>query len=155
MVRKSFWGGVIAAALAISPASAAEGQAQLISTNGKVLINQGAGFVQPSDSMSLNAGDKIFVGHEASAVITYVADSCQVAVPADRVTTIEILSPCQKNAIQIQPAADLPQNVQAYEPEFPVLPVVVIGGGIIACAILCFNDHPDSSGDKDKDKVED
>jgi hypothetical protein len=142
MASKSFWIVALAAALAASPASAAEGKAQLISSNGKVLVNQGDGFVQPSTGMLLNTGSRIFVGHEASAKITYVADNCQIVVPADRVVTIEVLSPCQNKALQIQPAADLPQQAEAYVPEafpWPVL-LVIPAAAIVACVALdCFD----------------
>jgi hypothetical protein len=155
MLCKHFSIGVLFAVLAAAPVSAAkiEGKAQLNSINGKVLVNQGTGFLKPSSGMSLKIGDKIFVGHEASAVITYVADKCQVQVPANRVVAIEVLSPCQNKAVQIHPAADLPipPEAQAYvPPRFPweVVGLVVIGGG--ACILLCDfddDDKPDSPGD--------
>ena len=158
MVCKSFCIGVLAAALSVnpvfaaqgiapasatqdkSPASLADSKAQLSSINGKVLVNQGAGFLQPSPGVFLNTGDKIFVGHEASAVITYVADDCQVVVNADRVTTIEVLSPCQKEGLQIQPAADLPipEEAQAHVAAFP-WPLLLVPP-IVACVIFCFKD---------------
>jgi hypothetical protein len=131
----------VAALVAASPVSAAEGSAQLISISGKVLVNQGTGFVPPSPGMMLDTGQKVFVGHEASAVITYKADDCQVTVPGNRVVTIEVLSPCQNKSVQIQPAADLPEQAQAYAPAFP-WPLLIIPP-VIACAILCFNDDDD------------
>ena len=145
MVRESFWIAALAAALAASPARAAEGKAQLASINGKVLVNQGAGFVQSSRGMLLNTGNQIFVGLEASAVITYVADNCQVTVPAGRVVTIEVLSPCQNKTVQVQPAADLPQEAQAAVPEFnPLLLLVPVAGGIILCVtVICDDDDDD------------
>src|SRR5688500_5951128 len=111
MVSKSLITGILATALATIPASAATGQAQLTSTNGKVLVNQGTGFVQPTGRVFLKTGDRIFVGHKASAMVTYLSDNCRVSVPADRVVTIQILSPCQDKAVQIQPAADLPEEI--------------------------------------------
>jgi hypothetical protein len=154
MVSKSLYISVLAATLAASPASAAEGNAQLTSISGKVLVNLGAGFVQPTRGMDLKSGDRIFVGQDASALITYVGDNCQVTVPADRVATVDILSPCQNKTVQIQPTADMPRDVQAYEPEFPILPVVaILGAGVIACVIACDfddDDKPDSPGDGDQ-----
>src|SRR5688572_24241415 len=142
MIGKSVWIGALAAALAASPASAAEGKAQLTSISGKVLVNQGAGFVSPSRGMALDTGHKIFVGHEASAVVTYKADNCQVSVPGDRVITIEVLSPCQNKSVQIQPAADLPQEAQAAVPAAFPWPLLLIPP-IILCVAFCFEDDDD------------
>src|SRR5688572_11821399 len=123
MTRMILW-SVLALALATSPASATESEAQLVSAKnageakaqitlakGKVLVNQGAGFVPVAGSESLKLGDKIFVGPEASASITYLADNCIVAAPAGRLLTVDVLSPCQDKSVRIQPAADLPQEL--------------------------------------------
>jgi hypothetical protein len=150
MASKSFWIGVLAAALAASPASAAEGKAQLISSNGKVLVNQGDGFVQPSTGMLLNTGSRIFVGHEASAEITYVADNCQVVVPADRVVTIEVLSPCQNKTVQIHPAADIDLPPEAVAAEPNLLPLVAILGAGAIIGGLCIADVICDDDDKDR-----
>jgi hypothetical protein len=133
--------GVLAATLAAGPAGAAQGKAHLTSTNGKVLVNKGDGFIPPSSGMLLNAGDKIFVGHEASAAIRYVADDCQVAVSAHRVVTIEVLSPCQNKTVQVQPAADLPEEAVAEVPAFnPALLLIPIGVGVGLCIAFCDGD---------------
>jgi hypothetical protein len=145
MVSRSVGIGAVVAILAVTPVSAAnfEGKAQLTSTNGKVLVNQGTGFVQPPRGMFLRTGDKIFVGHKASAAITYVEDQCQIAVPANRVVAIEVLSPCQSKAVRIQPTADLPETAQAevIEPAFPWPLLLAIPVGL--CIAFCFDDDDD------------
>src|SRR5688572_20355409 len=116
MMRSVFWGGVLAVALAASSASATESEAQLANAKslvetkaqitsaiGKVLVNQGAGFVPVSGSESLKLGDKIFIGPEASASITYLADNCKIAAPAGRLLTVNVLSPCQDNQFRFSP----------------------------------------------------
>jgi hypothetical protein len=141
MVCKNVCIGVLAAVLTAGPASATEGTARLTSTEGKVLVNQGAGFLPASGGMSINVGDKIFVGREASASITYVADNCQVAAPAGRVLTVRVLSPCQDKTVQIQPAADLPQEAQAAVPAAFPWPLLLIPA--VLCVAFCFEDDDD------------
>jgi hypothetical protein len=150
MMSKTIFVGALATVLAVTPAIAAEGQAKLTAAAGRVLVNQGDGFRPASAGKLLNTGDSIFIGDESAATIVYIADNCQVAENAPHVLTIAALSPCQTNAVQIEPAADLPQTAQAYEPEavaFPWAALLVAGGVIGACIAFC-----DEIGDDDNDE---
>jgi len=152
MIRHVFWSGVLAAALATGPASATEAQltsakadeakAQITSITGKVFVNQGAGFVPASGSMALKLGDKVFIGPEASASITYLADNCKIIAPAG-VHSVNLLSPCQDKKVEIQPAADLPEQAQAYVAPVPWWLLGIIPVGL--CIAFCFEDDDDEN----------
>src|SRR5688572_16439182 len=101
MFRHVMWSSVLAVALATGSAGAtesagqttavkAETKAQMTSVNGKVLVNQGSGFIPVIGNMGLKLGDKVFVGPEASASITYLADNCKIAAPAGRLLTVNV-----------------------------------------------------------------
>lgn len=68
--------------------------AQLQAANGKVLVNQGQGFVPAKGTVALNAGDRIMVGKDSSASVLYTAANCKVDVAAATVVSVEASAPC-------------------------------------------------------------
>jgi hypothetical protein len=151
MVSKRFLSGALATILAVTPALAADGQAKLTAATGRVLVNQGDGFHPAATGKLLNTGDSIFIGDESAATIVYATDNCQVVANAPRVLTIGTLSPCQTKTVQIEPAADLPQEpeAQAYVPGGFAVPVgLIVAAGVVgACIAFC-----DEIGDDDDDE---
>lgn len=80
--------------LASSAIAANAPVAQLQASNGKVLVNQGKGFVPASGLISLNAGDKIMVGKDSSASVLYTTANCSVDVAASTVVAVQAKAPC-------------------------------------------------------------
>lgn len=124
---------LVASMLGLNAAQAAANFAEIGSIQGKVLVNQGSGFVALSDGASLKAGDRVMVGKDSGAVIAY-ANGCSVAVNESRVLTIAKVAPCKVGShvamigsSLISPAAD----ISSVDPVFP-LPLLLIGGGAVA-----------------------
>jgi hypothetical protein len=126
-----------AAALAISVSTtawAAAPVAELITSNGKVLVSQGEGFAPASGFMSLNAGDKVMVGAKSSAELAYGDGGCSVTLSAGSVVTIPAKAPCAKgetaavvDSVMIEPV----MGGAGYSAAYIAVGAVVIIGGIV------------------------
>ncbi len=126
----------VAALFASTSIAGAAGLAEITSSSGKVLVNQGAGFVPVAGMMSLNAGDSVMVGEGAQAQISF-ATGCTVTAGSASVTTISDVAPCQAGedigsvgSVFVQPTA-----APAALPLLPLMLVggVVVGGGTFGC----------------------
>ena len=96
MVRKALY--IMASmGLCVSSSLAEPNFANVQSVQGKVLINQGSGFVAALNGLALKPGDKIMVGKEASAVVAY-NNGCEVSISEPKVLTITKLAPCPAGA---------------------------------------------------------
>ena len=96
MVRKALF--IIGSmGLCVSSVMAEPNFAQMQSVQGKVLINQGKGFVAALSGLALKPGDKILVGMQASAVVTY-QNGCEVSVSEPKVFKIAKTAPCEAGA---------------------------------------------------------
>jgi hypothetical protein len=86
---------------------AADNSAVLSNVNGKVLVNQGKGFVPANVNMALSPGDRVFVGEKSSALVAY--ENCSVMVDKPAVVSIKSKFDCasQLNGTVIQPVADM------------------------------------------------
>jgi hypothetical protein len=130
---------IISAALALgllsSSVLAGNFAATVTDFSGKVLVNRGAGFVPATGSITLRAGDKVMVGDNSFAVVSYA--ECAVSLSTPGVVTVSETAPCAaEGAATIQPVADIDPGYSA--PIFPIWPLVIIGGGIAGtCAIAC------------------
>jgi hypothetical protein len=142
------------ALLASTSIAGAAGLAEITSSSGKVLVNQGEGFVLVSGMVSLNAGDTVMIGEESQAQISY-ATGCTVTAESTSVVTIAEVAPCapgetigSAGAAFVQPTAD----AAPFAAGIPMLPLVlagavVIGGGIlIATEVLGDNDNGGGGG---------
>jgi hypothetical protein len=110
-------GLLMAGALAISSSASIAATAHLASHDGKVLVNSGEGFKSASGFSQLNAGDRVFVGPESSALIAY-ENGCSVEVPAGSVVSIAKNSPCAAGGVVkagsvITPVADMDPSAAA------------------------------------------
>lgn len=86
---------VLAAALSAGPAMAASPMGQLKDVDGTVYVNRGAGFVQVREPTELFQGDRVLVGENSSAGISYYLAECDVMLAATSVTTISANAPCK------------------------------------------------------------
>jgi hypothetical protein len=95
LMTKKFFAGALSVLLAVSTASAAVNVAQLSQTQGKVLVNHGSGFQPANGLVSLNVGDKIMIGKEGSAALSYGGADCTVSLAPSSVTTVTEMAPCK------------------------------------------------------------
>ena len=100
----AFMGTVTLAAAAEAPI------ANLSDANGKILVDQGQGFVG-SAGQDLKAGDRVFIGDKSSAVVAYAA--CTVKLDKPTVFVVSKAAPClqgsnstQIGSVIISPAYD-------------------------------------------------
>jgi hypothetical protein len=81
-------------ALASASVKAASSVAQMGDFHGKVLVNQGKGFVPVAGPLALQAGDTVMIGEESSATVSY--NQCSVALTSPTVFTVGEKAPCAK-----------------------------------------------------------
>ncbi len=140
-IRPAF--AIAASLLVATPVVAANAPvAQLQAVTGKVLVNQGKGFVPASGLLALNSGDKIMVGKDGSASVLYTTANCTVDVAASTVVAISDKAPCAEgqtvgaiDSVFVHSAAHETGGGAAY------VPVVVIGSlvtiaGLMTVAII-------------------
>lgn len=139
-----------AAAAVLFSTAAVAGVAQIDSAHGKVLVNQGKGFVPVTGLMSLNAGDKIMVGEESFATVSY--DQCAVSLSTPMVFSVSAKAPCiagaEMKAVDgafIVPTDAPPEEAGAL---LTLLPLIFVGtgaaivGGLIVTDVLGDDDDP-------------
>ncbi len=124
--------GALALLLSFSTVQAATGVAQLGQVQGKVLVNQGGGYKSADQLVSLNAGDKIFVGKDAGATVTY-ASGCSIAVAPASVVTVQDKAPCAEGDTVAAVDSNLVTPAR-YRPRGPRPPVY--GGGAVYVPIV-------------------
>ena len=124
---------LVASMLGLNAAQAAANFAEIGSIQGKVLVNQGSGFVALSDGASLKAGDRVMVGKDSGAVIAY-ANGCSVAVNESKVLTIAKVAPCKvgEHVAMIGSSLVAPVAGSVDSPLGIPLPLLVVGGGAVA-----------------------
>jgi hypothetical protein len=88
--------GAMALSLTLASASvqAASMVAQVGDFHGKVLVNQGEGFVPVSGPLALKAGDTVMIGEESFATVSY--NECAVSLTEPTVFTVGEKAPCAK-----------------------------------------------------------
>jgi hypothetical protein len=128
----------VAALFASTSIAGAAGIAEITSSSGKVLVNQGAGFAPVSGLVSLNVGDAVMVGDGAQAQISYAA-GCTVTAEAASVVMIADVAPCAAGetlgtagAVFVQPTADYSPSAAG----IPLLPLLLVGGVVVGGGIL-------------------
>jgi hypothetical protein len=145
---KRFAFGLMASLVAFASVSqAANNVAVIADVSGKVMVNTGEGFKPVAGSFALGAGDKVLVGENSFATISYT--ECAVSLSKPTVFSVTKTAPClagEKSAAAegmfITPAAD------PYVPPFPWPVIVLVGVGTtaIACAVACDDIFDDKSG---------
>ena len=86
--------------------------ATVATTDGKVLVNRGQGFVAALPQNALAVGDQIMVGGESQAVLVYGKAGCRVTLNANTLLRIAAKPPCKPgehlamaNQVFVQPVA--------------------------------------------------
>lgn len=85
---------LVASMLGLSAAQAASNFAEINLMQGKVLVNQGEGFVALAEGSALKAGDKVLVGKDSSVIIAYNG-GCAVSINEAKVVTVAKAAPCK------------------------------------------------------------
>jgi hypothetical protein len=126
----------VTAALGMPTAAFADSVATLSNASGKVLVNQGKGFVPVLDLVNLNVGDSIMVGADASAQIDYVVADCHITVNSQSLVKIAKKPNCksgesfaQLNSVMIEPVNGTVAGIPPVA--FAALGAVVLGGVIL------------------------
>lgn len=83
------------------PALADTGIATISDVEGKVLVNAGEGFVPAAADMVLKTGDRVFVGEQSLATLSY--ETCAVLLDEPSVVTVSADGGCNV-ATSVQPA---------------------------------------------------
>jgi hypothetical protein len=88
---------LIASLLGSAPALADAPTANLQSVTGKVLLDQGHGYVRANPSTALKAGDRIFIGAKSSAILAFT--ECAVTLDKPMVFTLAAKAPCNAGRV--------------------------------------------------------
>jgi hypothetical protein len=142
---KKLCGAAMALAMMTSSVLAGNVAATISDFNGKVLINKGKGFVPATGSVALNDGDKVLVGDNSFAVVSYA--ECAVSISAPTVMAISTAAPCagaSGDVAIVQPVAD-PVAAEV-SPVFP-LPLLFLGAAGVVGGVLLFTDVLDDNDD--------
>ncbi len=151
---KRFVFGLMASLIAtVSVAQAANSVAVIGDASGKVMVNSGKGFVPVKGSFALGAGDKVLVGENSFATISYA--ECAVSLSKPTVFSVTKTAPClagEKSALAegvfIAPVADAGGDTYVAPFPWPLVLLIVGGGTAIACAVACddiFNDKDNAA----------
>ena len=120
----------IASMLSLSVAQAASNFAEISQMQGKVLVNQGDGFVALNDGSALKAGDQIMVGKHSGAVLSYNG-GCEISINEAKVVTVAKAAPCKVGKVAMADSALISPVADPIGGEFPLLPVLFVGGGAL------------------------
>jgi hypothetical protein len=113
--------------------------AEIISANGKVLVNRGDGFHPAESFASLSAGDTIMVGNESGAVMVYSGGGCSVTLSAGSVTTVPAKAPCARGEqVAMVDGMVITPTFGGDSTLLLILAVILIGAGIF---VLADNDN--------------
>jgi hypothetical protein len=138
---------LVASMLGLNVAQAASNFAEISLMQGKVLVNQGNGFVALAEGAGLKAGDKVLVGKDSSAIIAYNG-GCAVSINEAKVVTVAKAAPCKAGTTAaivgsslISPAADPVAGDPPIAAGAALLPLLLLGGGaaIVGGVILFGN----------------
>jgi hypothetical protein len=113
---------------------------------GEVLVNHGSGFKAASAPIEVLPGGQVMVRPGGSAAVSY-GNGCTIKVDAGRIWSIQDKPPCEGDrAIDLTARMNGGSLKDSPEPvaDHRWLVVPLIGGGIVACAILCNDNDPSS-----------
>lgn len=139
---------VLAAVSFSAQAFAAAPVAVVGAASGKVLVNQGKGFVPLAEGAALFVGDKVFVGKDGKATISYTEAKCTVDVAPASVSQVLAAAPCTEgetvaavDSVFVKSAS----HMYLYEGEALPLPVVLALGGIVGLTAWAIIDQDGGS----------
>lgn len=128
---------LVASMLGLSAAQAASNFAEINLMQGKVLVNQGEGFVALAEGSALKAGDKVLVGKDSSVIVAYNG-GCAVSINEAKVVTVAKAAPCKAGTTAavigsslISPAADIDPGAPPVAAGAALLPLLLLGGGAV------------------------
>jgi hypothetical protein len=103
--------------------------ATLSDLGGKVLVNKGDGFKSVVGAIELNTGDRVMVGEDSFATLTY--SECAVSLAKPGVVAISDVAPCD---VVVTPTADYvaPAGGVAGLP----IPLLVIGTAAVVGTVI-------------------
>ena len=81
--------------LAVKPSLSAEPIAQVISVQGKVLLNQGDGFQTVEKMATIDVGDQLLVSKDAAVSLNYAAADCAATFKDPALVSVSSSAPCE------------------------------------------------------------
>jgi hypothetical protein len=119
--------------------------ATVATTDGKVLVNSGQGFVATLPQNALAIGDQIMVGGESQAVLVYGKAGCRLTLNANTLLRITAKPPCKPgehlamdNQVFVQPAAFDGTFTDNSGPRLLALGGVFTVGALVAVVALSY-----------------
>ena len=104
-----------------SKATWAVSYVSLIAVEGNVLVNQGQGFEPVTGEVDLKVGDRVMVGENSQAVLSYA--TCRVKIKGGNVVTIAEDAPCLTGTV-------------SEDATLPVVPAAAFGGFVHPGVVL-------------------
>jgi hypothetical protein len=109
--------------------------AEIISSNGKVLVNRGEGFFPAESFAALSAGDRIMVGADSGAVIGYSFGGCSVTLSPTSLMTVPAKAPCARGEqVAMADGFVITPTFGGDSTILLILAVILIGAGIFVLA---------------------
>ncbi len=130
---KSVLVGLLTCAVLATSSFAAGNVAVVGDVSGKVLVNRGKGFVPVSGSLQLNVGDRVMVGENSFATLSYA--ECAVSLAKPTVVSVAAVAPCATGVVEdagvfITPTADMPYTPPVAAAAIPWFTILAIGVGV-------------------------
>ena len=111
--------------------------------SGKVLVNQGVGYISAKSGMTLNAGEQVIVSDAANAAIRYVDVACTVELAPQSFSTIAAAAPCIagnvamiSESVFVQPVMNAGALAGATTSQMVIGGVLVVG--VLAAGVFYF-----------------
>ena len=110
--------------------------------SGKVLLNQGRGFVPGHIKTALRPGDVVMLGESARATLHFSAEDCNATLDPATFTTVTDASMCQAAAAEpiITPVSD--EDVDNTVPAVLISIAIVGGAGFVLIDALSNDETP-------------
>ena len=123
---------VLAFSMSVSTALAAQPEILMTSSQGKVLVSTGKGFIGATPGTALKPGAKIMVGAEASASISH--GDCSITLAPGSLYTVPAKAPCAKGEVAAMPGSVMitPAAMSDFGDATPLLLI----GGVAATALV-------------------
>jgi hypothetical protein len=126
---------VVALALSATTVMAANNVAVVGDVSGKVLVNNGNGFEPVVGSLSLNVGDRVMVGDNSFATVSF--SECTVSFSKPTVFVVADAAPCASGKSKLDEASVIvtPTADSTYVAPFPI-GLVLLGTAAAATTVF-------------------
>jgi hypothetical protein len=130
---------IIAAVLMLAGSTASWAQsggasiANVLRFHGKVLVNNGQGFLPVRGRVAVKAGDRVFVGKNSRAIVAY--NGCDVKIETPGIYTVPHRLPCAQVVGNAGSTSTGGATVPGGTPQLGT--VTLIGAVVVGCVLKC------------------